>query len=152
MQEFVGRFALQTEIKVIVGANRISFDQLPLILGERVGEVYEVMDRILVSRAESCYQMEDVLAALEPGPAPIIIIDMLASFYDEDLSLGEVTLLLKKCLRRIHQLSDAAPILISAEVDAARPELLELLERHCDQRFYFQPEEPAPDPQTSMRL
>jgi hypothetical protein len=138
MQELIFRFAMQGEVKVVVGANRISFDRLPLILGDRAGEAYEIMDRILVSRAETCFQMQDVLAYLEPGPSPIVITDMLQSFYEKDLSVNEVSLLLKKCVRRIHQLSETAPILISAEGNAERPILLETLERLCDQRFYFQ--------------
>lgn len=141
MQELVFRFAMQGEVKVVVGANRISFDRLPLILGDRAGEVYEIMDRILISRAETCFQMQDVLAYLEPDPSPIVITDMLESFYEKDLSINEVSLLLKKCVRRIHQLSETAPVLISAEGDAQRPGLLEALERHCDERFYFQPSE-----------
>jgi hypothetical protein len=139
MQELIFRFAMQGEVKVVVGANRISFDRLPLILGDRAGEVYEIMDRILVSRAETCFQMQDVLAYLEPSPSPIVITDMLQSFYEKDLSINEVSLLLKKCVRRIHQLSETAPVLISAEGNAERPVLLETLERLCDQRFYFQP-------------
>jgi hypothetical protein len=141
MQELIFRFAMQGDVKVVVGANRISFDRLPLILGDRAGEVYEIMDRILVSRAETCFQMQDVLAYLEPSSSPIVITDMLESFYEKDLSVNEVSLLLKKCVRRIHQLSETAPILISAESNAERPVLLETLERLCDQRFYFQPAE-----------
>jgi hypothetical protein len=139
MQELIDRFAMQGPVQVIVGGNRISFDHLPLILGEQLGSVYEIMDRILVSRAEVCYQMQDVLAALAPSPTPIVITDMLESFYEEDLALQEVSFLLQKCLRRIHELSETAPVLIGASGDPSRPSLLEALERNSDERFCFQP-------------
>lgn len=139
MQELVDHFGIQGFVQVIVGGNRIAFDHLPLLLGEQIGSVYAIMDRILVSRAETCYQMQDVLAALEPGSAPIVIIDMLESFYEEDLTVQEVTLLLQKCLRRIQELSKTAPILIGSRGDPGRPTLIKLLEQNSDERFYFQP-------------
>lgn len=139
MQEFIDRLGMRGAVHVIVGGNRISFDHLPLILGERIGNVYEIMDRILVSRAETCYQMQDVLAALEPSPVPIVITDMLESFFEEDLTSQEVTLLLKKCIKHVHKLSNTAPVLISAGDDLSRPNLLELIEQNSDERFYFQP-------------
>ncbi len=139
MQEFIDRLGMRGAVQVVVGGNRISFDHLPLILGEQIGHVYEIMDRIQVSRAETCYQLQDVLATLSPSPVPIVITDMLESFYEEDLTLKEVTLLLQKCILHIHKLSETAPILISAIGNPSRPDLLELIERNSDDRFYFQP-------------
>jgi hypothetical protein len=139
MQEFIDRFGMRGSVHVVVGSNRISFDHLPLILGEKIGQVYEIMDRIVVSRAETCYQMYDVLAALDSNAVPIVITDMLEAFYEEDLTPQEVTLLLQKCIRHIHRLSANAPVLISASGDLSRSNLLELVEQNSDERFYFQP-------------
>lgn len=139
MQEFIDRLGMRGAVQVIVGGNRISFDHLPLILGEQIGNVYEIMDRILVSRAETCYQMQDVLKTLQPSLMPIVITDMLDSFYEEDLTSKEVTLLLQKCILHIQRLSETAPVVISAIGNPSRPNLLELIERNSDERFYFQP-------------
>ena len=138
MQELVDRFAMQEAVQVVVGGNWISFDGLPLLLGERAGSLYEILDNISVSRAETCYQMVDTLQTLQPSAAPLIITDMLASFYEKDLTEQEVGMLLKKCLDRIKYLSLFAPVLIDADGDAARPQLLARLEDCADTRFYFQ--------------
>lgn len=144
IQELIDRFALRGTVRVLVGGNRISFDHLGLILGDQGGRIYEFLDRILVSRAETCYQMNDALRALESDHIPLVITDMLESFYADDLTLSEVLLLLQKCIGRIHILCRKAPIFIAARTDATRPQLLELLEKSSDQRFYFLPiaEEP----------
>lgn len=139
MQELVDRFAIQEPVQVIVGGNRVSFDHLPLIVGDQAGRIYEIIDHISISRAESCYQMLDALASIQAGPQPLVITDMLDPFYEKDLTIPEVTLLLKKCLRRIQHLSLLAPILISANGNSLRPNLLELLETNSDTRFSFQP-------------
>ena len=138
MEELIDRLGMRGPVQVIVGGNRISFERLPLILNQQLGKVYNIMDRILVSRAETCYQMKDVLTALEPSPIPIVITDMLASFYEEDLTLKEVALLLQKCILRIHQLCNFAPVLISAAPDPSRPSLIQFIEKNSDERFYFQ--------------
>ena len=138
MQELVDRFALQEPVQVIVGGNWISFDGLPLLLGERAGSYYEILDRISVSRAETCYQMLDTLQALQPSSVPLIITDMLASFYDENLAEHQVKMLLQKCLERVKLLSHTAPLLIDADPDPARPQLLTMLESCAGTRFYFQ--------------
>ncbi|MEX2144285.1 MAG: hypothetical protein WD740_06795 [Anaerolineales bacterium] len=144
MQEIIDRFAIQETVQVVVGANRISFDRLPLMLGDQAGRAYEILDHILVSRAESCYQMLDVLTALPLSPAPLVITDMLASFYEEDLTLNEVSQQLQRCLTRLDQLSKLAPVLVSARSDPVRPSLIRLLEQHANTRFYFQPLEQQP--------
>lgn len=144
IQELINRFALQEQVQVIAGGNRVSFEQLPHLLGEQAGNVYEIVDRISVSRAETCYQMFDVLSALAPSTMPLVITDMLEPFYEEDLSIAEVNLLLKKCLECIKELSLAAPILISAGGDPSRPSLLEMLEQNAGMRFYFQPNQDGP--------
>ncbi len=149
MHEFIARFARSGPVYVVVGANRISFDQLPRSLGEDIGRAYEIMDRIWVSRAETCYQAKDVLSALDTKGAPLVILDLLESFYEEDLSISEVTMTLRLCIRRIHQLSDQSPVVISASPNSQRPSLMRLLEEASDQRFYFEPlesENPIPPP------
>src|SRR3972149_7542518 len=120
MQELVDRFAMQEAVQVIVGGNWISFDGLPLLLGERAGSLYEILDNISVSRAETCYQMVDTLQTLQPSAAPLIITDMLTSFYEKDLTEQEVGMLLKKCLDRIKYLSLFAPVLTDAHAAAAK--------------------------------
>jgi hypothetical protein len=148
MQELVDRFAMQEPVQVIVGGNWISFDGLPMLLGEQAGSLYEIIDHISVSRAETCYQMLDTLLAIEPSPTPLIITDMLASFYEEDLTEQEVGTQLKKCLERINHLSQFAPVLVDADGNAGRPKLLALLEDCADTRFYF--EEAAKQPQRAQ--
>ncbi|MGH2583166.1 MAG: hypothetical protein ACRDFQ_09775 [Anaerolineales bacterium] len=150
MQEMIDRLALQAPVQVVAGGNRISFEHLPLIAGEQIGNIYEILDRIWVSRDETCYQMQDVLQALKPSAAPLVITDMLASFYEDDLTDREVTIVLKNCLAHIQRISETAPVLISARADAVRPALIEMLERRADMRFYFEPSNPPNELQTVL--
>jgi hypothetical protein len=140
-QELIDRCALRGPLRVVVGGNRISFDHLPLILGDQAADFYEIVDRILVSRAETCFQMFDVLRALEPDSRPLVITDMLNSFYEEDIPMSEVSPLLKDCIARIKEISQYGPVLISASGDTQRAQLMQMLEGAADSRLYFQPAE-----------
>lgn len=150
MEELIGRFAIRGPVRVVAGGNWVSFDRLPILLRERQGRVYEVLDHILISRAEVCYQMVDVLTALKADPIPLIICDMLDAFYDEDLTEQEVGRLLQKCLRRIETLSQQAPVLIGISSDRRRPELAQAVEEIADMRIYLESGKPMPDLQMSM--
>lgn len=149
MQELIDHFALQGKVRVILGANRITFDHLPLVLGEQAYKIYEIIDRISITRAEVCYQMLAALQATELNSHPLVITDMLESFYEEDLSPREVTALLEDCLERIQQISLAAPVVISANSHPERKNLIDLLADAADVRIYFQP---AAEPKGSMQF
>jgi hypothetical protein len=147
MQELIDRCALRGPVRVVVGGNRISFDHLPLILGDQTADFYEIFDRILVSRAETCFQMFDVLRALEPSPAPIVITDMLNSFYEEDIPMTEVSPLLQDCITRIKEISQHGPVLIGASGNPERVQLMQMLEEAADSRLYFQAADEEAQPQ-----
>lgn len=93
----------------------------------------------MVSRAETCYQMVDVLSALKPSPIPLVITDMLEAFYDEDLTEQETGMLLEKCVLRMGVLSQESPLLISVNPTTRRTNLIERLERIADMRIYLEP-------------
>jgi hypothetical protein len=65
----------------------------------------EVLNRITVSRAFTCYQ---VLSLLESTPAvqvPFVVLDLLNTFYDESVQVGERKRLLRVCIAHLERLS-----------------------------------------------
>ena len=141
VQELVHHFAARGELKVIVGGNRFSLERLPIVLGEGIGNLHEALDRVKVSRGETCYQL---LHALQKTPAektPLIVMDMLDSFYDEDLTEGEVSRVLENCLLQLQRLSQKAPLLISASVHENREHLLAELVKLSEYSIELWPEQ-----------
>lgn len=138
MEEMINRFALRGRVHVVAGGNWVSFDRLPLLLREREGRVYETLDHIQVSRAETCYQMVDVLTWLKPSETPLVITDMLEAFDDDDLTEQEANMLLDKCINQIRLLSKTSPVLISVNALRNRPALPVSLEQIADMRIYIE--------------
>lgn len=90
-------------------------------------------DRIRMVRAFTCVEVLRALQAQEAG-APLIIMDMLATFYDQAVSHRRSGLLVAECLQEIRRLK--APVLASVRndqpADGPRAHLLQALADAAD--------------------
>ena len=106
----------------------------------------EVMDRISVARAFTCHQVLALLADAPTTAQPFVVLDLLNTFYDEAIRLGERMLLLRGCIEQLRRLERSAGGLVSVHPPAvpsqAALDLLSVLERAVPQTYYAQP--PAP--------
>src|SRR4030043_372356 len=69
-----------------------------------------------------------------PGPRPLLVIDLLATFYDESVNLNESRRLLAGCIPHLQRLSQIAPGVVRAKPPAPiSPERVVLAEdlRHA---------------------
>jgi hypothetical protein len=73
----------------------------------------DILSRISVARAFTCYQMVTLLAETPAVASPQLILDLLATFYDESVSTPESFRLLRVGLTHINRLRQQAPIIIS---------------------------------------
>ncbi len=96
-----------------------------------------------MARAFTCHQ---VLALLADAPAtaqPFVVLDLLNTFYDEAIRLGERMLLLRGCIEQLRRLERSAGGLVSVHPPAvpsqAALDLLSVLERAIPQTYYAQP-------------
>jgi hypothetical protein len=127
--------ALRGAVTILDGGNRFAAYQTVRMLRMITSNVEEAANRIFVRRAFTCYQM---LALLENSPSlqsPYLILDMLASFYDENVPLQEVSRLLSHSLIQLERLRMAAPIVISLTPHPDRPFLFERICSMGDQIF-----------------
>jgi hypothetical protein len=121
--------ALCGAVTILDGGNRLPAYRIVRLLRMRTVNVALLAKQIFVRRAFTCYQM---LALLESTPAlhqPHIILDLLASFYDENVSTEEVNRLLNRCLVQLDRLKQEAPLLVS--LGPPHPERQFLFERVC---------------------
>jgi hypothetical protein len=120
-----------------------------LALRQHTIEVEAILEQIHVARAFTCYQVVTLLTQTPAIPQPTLVLDMLATFRDESVSLEERRRLLRSCLDQLHRLAGGAPLLVSAIPQSTQSdELLIMLEEVADQIWRFGPPEPLP----SLRL
>jgi hypothetical protein len=121
--------ALCGSVTVLDGGNRFPAYQTMRMLRRRTPNILPTARRIFLRRAFTCHQM---LVLLESTPAlhqPYIILDLLATFHDENVPDEEVSRLLDRCLAQIDRLRLEAPVIVS--LTHPHPERMFLFERVC---------------------
>ncbi len=114
MLELAAQLAVQGGLRALDCGNRFNIYPVGRAIRRRTTRVDETLERIILSRAFTCYQ---VLALLEESPEesiPTLVLDLLATFYDEDVKLPESRRLLGRCLLHLQRLSRQAPVVVSA--------------------------------------
>lgn len=145
--ELVARLARRRPLRVLDGGNCFNAYIVARELGRHTRNVEAALERIQVARAFTCYQ---VLTLLEETPAdgvPTLVLQILDTFHDENVSLVERQRLLTLSLQQLRRLSRNASVGISARWPrAALPEtvqLLEALEDAVDHVWRMEAEKPA---------
>jgi hypothetical protein len=123
--------ALQSPVRVLDCGNRFDVYQIARLIRRETPQVMAMLDRIAVARAFTCYQVVTLLAETAVTPEPKIIIDLLSTFYDENVSVPEGQRLLKMVLGRLQALRGPAPIVISL-YPPPQPERAGLVKMVCD--------------------
>lgn len=149
----IARLAERLPVRVLDGGNR--FNAYTVARQARASSAFDggavdVLERITISRAFTCYQ---VLSLLESTPAtrcPFVILDLLNTFYDESVRAGERKRLLRSCIEHLHRLEREAGGLVSVHPPAvpsqAAVELLGMLQAATPDTYFVQPAPPVPEP------
>jgi hypothetical protein len=122
--------ALRGQVTVLDGGNRFQPYRVAQLLRQKTAQVDSAAKNIFIRRAFTCYQ---VLALLEGTPAlrqPCLVLDLLATFYDEHVSEREARRLLTACLRELERLCRGAPVVVSLSPPLV-PERAFLVEMVC---------------------
>lgn len=145
------RLAERSPLTVLDGGNR--FNAYLVARGAR-GQA-ELLERITVSRAFTCYQMLSLLESTPVAPQKLILVlDMLNTFYDESVKVHERRRLLESCIFHLDRLSMPAGGAVTVHPPAVpSPEAIEfvrLLESHAADMFL--PEQHLALPSAQPRL
>lgn len=116
MLELAARAALGGALRVLDGGNQFNVYPVAQELRRHTAELRAALQRIRVARAFTCYQMAALLEQSPPQAQPTLVLDLLSTFYDEDVRIEEAGQLLKVCLVELRRLAQAGPLVVSARV------------------------------------
>ena len=144
--EMVARLAQQGPLYVLDAGNTLQGYSLARALRRQGADIAAPLQRTILSRVFTCYQLA---ALLEDGafrPQPILLLDFLSTFYDQGVRLADRKRLLHGCLRRLQQVARGAPVAVWVRQRAAIPvEALGFLEtvQRAAGRVWSPPRRPA---------
>ena len=107
------KLALRGPVTVLDGGNRFQAYRIAHLLRKETTDVNTAAKRLFIRRAFTCYQM---LTLLENAPAlrqPYLVLDLLNSFYDDQVQPQEANRLLDACMRQINRLRQFAPVAVT---------------------------------------
>ena len=88
--QFIAELAQTGPVRVLDGGNRFDVLSLNRELRRRELLLYTALERIQVARAFTCYQMTTLLEEPAPQGIPTLVLNLLATFQDENASLKSV--------------------------------------------------------------
>lgn len=153
--ELSAQLALHGPVRVLDGGNSYNALYVSRYIRRHTVQLNETLNRITVARAFTCYQVVTLLAetATSAGsvqavsPHPTLILDLLATFYDESVDVREAHRLLRDVVAQLHRLRRLAPVIVSLRPapphQPDRAGLSQPLERIADHLLIREPVETA---------
>lgn len=108
-----------------------------------------VLGRLQLSRAFTCFQLAQLIEASPATRAPLFVLDLLATFYDESVPLRDSERLLSTTLTHLKRLAAAGPVVVGTQEPRTlvkeRWSLLDQLQASADGAWLLR-SPPDPDP------
>lgn len=148
MLQLISTLALRQTVTVLDCGNRSNMYAVAKLIRPYTTDPVSVMNNIRLSRAFTCYQVLAMIQATAKNPPrePLVLLDLLATFLDEDVELKDSQHLLNHSLDILEDMSHFAPVVISTRpipaISENRSILLERLKTSVDICW----EEPLPLP------
>lgn len=132
--------------RVYDGGNRFDGYYIARLARRASARPQELLERIRLSRAFTCFQLTELIETTPASPDPLILLDALNTFYDESVPLREAEYLLDKSLAQLRLLAASGPVIVGAREPRApvraRWSLLERLQISADSAWMLRaPEE-----------
>jgi len=109
----------------------------------------EIIDRIKIQRAFICDEAAGLLERTPAGTIPILVLDFLSTFYDENVKVHTRNFLLERSIQHFRRLSQAARVGVTVQPPAPQDELFQKLQYAAPLVSIY--EEQTPDTQ-QLRL
>lgn len=148
---FIAQLALQGPVRVLDGGNRFAAYPLARAVRRLTPNLDEVLGRVQVARAFTCYQMLALLDQTADTVVPTLALELLATFLDESVPLIERRHLMRLAVDHLLRLRSQTPVAVTnPPLEAGQPkDLLDQLIEVADRIMRF--EGPLP-PVEQLRL
>ena len=119
LMSMTAALALRGRVIVVDGGNCFDGYALARALRRRTHQIQPALKQVWLSRAFTCYQMTAMLAELPINGTPVIILDMLSTFLDENVNFTKRQRLLDNSLNLLRRISEGAPVAVWARTQTA---------------------------------
>lgn len=112
----------------------------------------EIIDRVKVQRAFTCHEASNLIRQTPTQKTPIVILDLLSTFQDENVKIHTRKYLLEHLLRHIHRLNQSAGLAVSVNQPPASSDAVSLFDRLQSATPYIENYPPSAGEKSSSRF
>jgi len=113
--ELIAALALRGPFYVIAGGEWLPGYALTRSLRAKTLQVKQALDHVILTRPFTCYQVLDLVSERRPGNEPILILDFLHHFYNEDVDLPVRFRVFEQSCKQLQRLSLFRTVLVFAQ-------------------------------------
>jgi hypothetical protein len=148
----IAELALRGPVTVLDGGNCFPAYRVAGLIRRKSLQVDAISKRIFVRRAFTCYQVVNLLESTPALGQPYIILNLLATFQDDQVKPDEAGRLLTICIKNIERLLLSAPVVVTLEplILAEKEFLLKRVCERADEVFTLYPETSPQETQLSL--
>lgn len=141
MLNIAALLALRGSVRVLDGGNSFNALWVARAIRRQTPHLAPALERIFVARAFTCYQVVTLFEQTPATETPQLVLDMLATFGDESVTVGESLRLLRIVVNHLRRLRQRGPVVVSIRPppQPERQSLVRLLAEAAD-HVYARPE------------
>jgi hypothetical protein len=147
LMEIAAKLAMQSQVLILDGGNCFDGFTLTRTLRSNTTDIQAVLERILLSRIFTCYQMATMLETCPREQKPLMVLDILSTFLDENVKLPIRKQLFRNCLAHLQHISRSAPVFVWARYRSSTViddgGMLDTLKDAADAIWHFETPEPV---------
>lgn len=130
----IAEIALHSPLTVLDAGNRCAPYRIAQHLRCKTSSIETIAKRIFIRRAFTCHQVLELFASIPPLNYPCVVLDMLATFYDEQIPDHEISKCFDGCLQNLNHTRLPAPMvmILNAPPNTSRAFLFENLCNRAD--------------------
>ena len=110
--DLIASLILKGPLFVLSGDEWLPSFVLPRLLREKTTDIKAITGRLRMVRASTCYRLFDSLATTDSKGEPILLMDFLHTFYDDDIPLRTRLFKLRECGRELMRLAFYRPVIV----------------------------------------
>lgn len=110
--ELIAALALRGSLYVVAGSDWLPGYSLTRLIRHRTHEVKQTLQHVRMTRAFTCYQLFDLVADIRPDDEPLVLLDFLNTFHNDDIPLPVRFRLLRQCCGYLQRLALRKPVAV----------------------------------------
>jgi len=113
--DLIAALALRGPLYLMAGSDWLPAYALTRSIRRKTPCVKETLDGLRLARAFTCYQVLDLLESAPPDKDPLLVLDFLHNFFDQDMPLPTRARVLSQCCQQLQRLAVYRPVAVMVQ-------------------------------------